>query len=844
MLYPCQTGYKKENIMIKSPFTDALSDAAKHIRKEISNLDNLDDIGIDGYHSYRGVENFARDSANLPYNARKSELAPAIAHQALVESFTKQLAGNIDPDKQANADKVIESIIKSSYDDPANSRVRYFDIEAERTNGSKELFGPLVDEKQKSYLLDGISKAPVATQQHLLNGIHKMSGWLPTEYNHIQANIGVMQTDISNAFKREGLEYKDAKKELFTKAFDPTIEVAPVSQVPNAMVATLMDHVLKSPELDRIGFNYIDMHDSLKEVADKIPQTYSEPMKMALLHQGLHEAASNQFEDITHTSTLRDITYKLDDLNAGLDKVARDHYSSTTVGYIPMSKIYSDIDNGPFPQTDDKEIFTAAAHGLSKVNNGARQLALALLDDHKNEPNYSIEQAVDLIKESNDIIDLRADQLGMPRKYNASEFEIGYTVKLSDLQSEQQHKASPMLRDIILLTDETSLSKVTGLSTADLNAQMIDFESQIPSHTDSDMHLGLLHHHLDVISQAAAFAHSENTTGQKPDETKKKQLRKQVNAQSFHIAHKSYARNGVMKAQPFLSKDAAGNYMQAPFSENLPKDAHAAMLDALSDMTQGQKGLVAQQLKRFEKSSNRGIPNSTANLVFGTLRDLDTAYQQIHENTPDTANKFIQQYDQAMEVNAAQERDKKVIEKAFVDIRVNDMFNNRNGLDKGTFPTFILADKNEGLKKTHAELLGKLEGYDPKTSQGATVSTQQAMRDFFANVEDLTKLYSATIKDKDTKDIDALKNQEDTMLAARKMVNEVALEAQDKDLFASNDNPSKPNATYNAYVETRAEINGTIADVKNQVVEIELKNAQHLEAAAPAPASTRQQAKP
>ena len=76
------------------------------------------------------------------------------------------------------------------------------------------------------------------------------------------------------------------------------------------------------------------------------------------------------------------------------------------------------------------------------------------------------------------------------------------------------------------------------------------------------------------------------------------------------------------------------------------------------------------------------------------------------------------------------------------------------------------------------------------------------------------------------------------------MVNEVALEAQDKDLFASNDNPSKPNATYNAYVETRAEINETIADVKNQVVEIELKNAQHLEAAAPAPASTRQQAKP
>lgn len=824
--------------MKNTPFTDSLSSAITHTTMELSRLDNLSDIGINRHQTVSELESFLESSERLPFNARKPEFAPAIAHQALLESFSRQLAGNTDPDKQNNADKVIESIIKSSYSNSTDDKVRYFDIDLEKTSDSNQLFGSLVSKKEKAYLLDGISKAPISAQQHILNSIDKMSLWVETEYNHIQNNIGVMQTDISKAFKREGLEHRSVNKDLFTKTFDPNNAINPASQIPQPMVATMMDSVLKSPNLDRIGLNYVDLDNSLKSVSNTIPSTYSEPMKMALLHQTLHDATMAQFEEITHTSSIRDITYKLDDLNAGLADVARDHYSKSPVGFIAMNKIYSDIDNGPFPNTNDKNTFTAAAHSLSNLNNGAQQLALSLLNEHKNNSNYDIHQAVGLIKQSVNDIDLKAEKIGMPRKYNTAEFEMGFSVKMADINAGKKHERSPMLKDIILLTEETTLSKVTGLSTAALNSEMMDFESQIPNNIDSDMHLGLLHHHLDVVSQTAAYTHFETQTGQKPDDVKKKQLRKKVNEQSFRIAHKSYLSNGVINAQPYLSKDASGNHLQAPFSDQLPVPEHKAMLGALSDMTQGQKSYVAQQLTRFDSSANRGDPESTTNLIFSSIRDLDTEYQKINPNSPDNANKFIEQYEHRINVHEAQERDKSIIAEATASIRQA----NESTLDKGSFPTFILADTNRGIKKDHEDLISKIEGYDPKTSQGATVAVQKSMREFFEKIESFDKLYANT--NKDNKTVDELRTQEETMLATRKMVNEVALEAQDKDLFASVDNPSKPNDTYSAYVDTRAEINSSITDIKNQVSELAIDHAKQLDVTEPAPASTNQHVKP
>src|SRR5699024_2642293 len=145
----------------------------------------LDDIGIDKQTTRKALSDLMSNSEKLPYNARKPELAPAIAHQALHESFNAQLAGNTNPDVTANADKIVSNIIKTSYSDPANSRVQYFDINMERGSPSTKLFGPLVDEKQKAYLLDGIQKAPLSAQQHLLNGVSKMGEWVDSEYNHI-----------------------------------------------------------------------------------------------------------------------------------------------------------------------------------------------------------------------------------------------------------------------------------------------------------------------------------------------------------------------------------------------------------------------------------------------------------------------------------------------------------------------------------------------------------------------------------------------------------------------------------------------------------------------------------
>ena len=828
--------------MIDPEFTTALTNAVEHINTELDRfeIESLDDIGIDKQTTRKALSDLMSNSEKLPYNARNPEFAPAIAHQALHESFNAQLAGNTNPDVTANADKIVSNIIKTSYSDPANNRVQYFDINMERGSPSTKLFGPLVDEKQKAYLLDGIQKAPLSAQQHLLNGVSKMGEWVDSEYNHIQDNITIMQSDVTNAFKREGLEYKTVKANLFDKPFDPTVEVKPPSQVPQAMVATLMDRVIESPELDRIGFNYIDMSDRLKEVADKMPQDYSEPMKMALMHQGLYEAAMDQFSDINHTSSIRDTMYKLDDLNAGLNRVARNHYSNSSVGYIPMNKIFSEIDNGPFPHpnTDDKETFLAATHALSKLNNGAQQLALALLNDQKNDPNYTMDQAVDLIKQSADTTDLRAELLGMPRQYNASEFEMGFNVKMSDLRSEKAHQRSPMLRDIILLAADTKMANVTGMETSELNRQMMDFEAKIPKNTDSNMHLGLLHHHLDTISLNAAINQEEKLSGQPPSEATKAQLKSKVNEQSFHIAHKSYLANSTIKIQPYLSKDADGSYLQAPFSEKLPSPNHKAMLTGLSDLSQGHKNFVAQQLNQYKTSANRGDPDSTVNLVFSSIRDLDTAYQSIAENAPDNANAFMQKYDNAMNIHQAQERDKAVVAAAVADMRASA----DKSLDKGTFPTFALADQNKGIKSDYEELITKIQAHNSASSNIDTTTTQQAMRDFFEKVESFDKQYAHT--NNGTDKLDDLKNQEDNLLSVRRMVNEVALEAQDKDLFVDKENASRPNATYSAYRDTRNDINTSISTVKNQVAELGVEYAKQLEKDATVQATNTQHVKP